>query len=146
MTLCKRALSIILAVCAFSTACIAGAAEASQVEPVVPVETGTGGTIVQPMNDYVLVDHSITKDGASWSQPWGYGSYRVWVENTTKLAMSVTITYSGNKTRVFSVPAGKSETYVVNDATYGSHKISFKTVNNVLSGTVRVRVSDMTLS
>lgn len=63
-----------------------------------------------------------------------------------KAAMSVTITYFGNKTHVFSVPAGKSETYVVNDATYGSHKISFKTVNNVLSGTVRVRVSDMELS
>ncbi len=146
MTLCKRALSIILAVCAFSTACIAGAAESGRIEQTVPVEMENSGTVVHPMNDYVLLNVPITKKEESWSQPWGYSSYRVWVENTTKLAMSVTITYFGNKTHVFSVPAGKSETYVVNDATYGSHKISFKTVNNVLSGTVRVRVSDMALS
>lgn len=137
----KKALSTALALCALSSACIAGAAE-----PVNPTEAGLGGAVAQPMTDYVILNTTIKKDGESWTQPIGYNSYRVWVENTTKLAMTVTITYSGSKTHVFSVPAGKSDTYVVNDAVSGSHKISFKTVNNVLSGTVRVRVSDVALS
>lgn len=143
MKLYKQVTGAILATCVLAMACVAGAAEPVAQETML---AAAEGSTIDPMANKLVLDTPISTAGAAWYQEKGYTSYQVWVENTTKLAMTVTITYSGSKTHVFSVPAGKSDTYVVNDAVSGSHKISFKTVNNVLSGTVRVRVSDVALS
>ncbi len=143
MKLYKQVTGAILATCVLAMACVAGAAEPVAQET---MPAAAGGSTIDPMANKLVLDTPISTAGAAWYQEKGYTSYQMWVENTTKLAMTVTITYSGSKTHVFSVPAGKSDTYVVNDAVSGSHKISFKTVNNVLSGTVRVRVSDVALS
>ena len=79
----------------------------------------------------------------NWSQNSGYGSYRVWVDNTTSQRMTVTITSrSASDQHTFYVPANSSKTYTVNDAVSGNHTITFATVSGDLSGTVRVRVSE----
>ena len=84
--------------------------------------------------------------GVSWYQPKEYVSYRIWVDNTTNNSMRVTITDPQGRIRTFSVPAHGNKSYVGNGVESGTYRLSFSTSNGVLSGTVRVRVSDVALS
>lgn len=137
----KKILCMFLVVCALASDCIAGA-----VGPIA-MEFQAGGAEAQPMVSYVIVDNDVSKDGASWTQPRGYSSYRVWVENTTNYQMKVTIQSSSSEdSHIFYVSANDDKTYVVNDAVSGAHTITFSTSTGVLSGTVRVRVANVVLS
>lgn len=137
----KRILCTILVLCTFSFVCITGAIETPN--PALPVgridgqNTGTAS----PLSSDIALDRSITRSNASWYQPSGYPSYRVWVENTTNYIMTVRITAPTGLTTTFLVPAGGTNKYVSNNATNGAHDLTFSTTGNVLSGTVRVRVS-----
>ena len=61
-------------------------------------------------------------------------------------SMRVTITDPQGRLRTFSVPAHGNKSYVGNGVESGTYRLSFSSSNGVLSGTVRVRVSDVALS
>lgn len=129
----------VLAACSLSVVGTAGAVEPSIPSGAVEAQ----GTEIIPMANRLSIDKSITRKSESWEQDRGYGSYRVWVENTTSQRMTVTITSrSASDQHTFYVPANSSKTYTVNDAVSGTHTITFATASGVLSGTVRVRVSE----
>ena len=117
----------------------------NQTEDIASLGNRTWALDVQPMSDYVYLDAKITAAGTFWIQPGGYHSYRIWVDNTTNRTMTVTITSTFEPTHSFTVGSKSNKSYVVNDASYGKHKVVFSTSNNVLSGTVRVRVSETPL-
>ncbi|MGM9564508.1 hypothetical protein [Evtepia sp.] len=95
------------------------------------------------MANRLALNDPIVRKSESWEQDRGYGSYRVWVENTTSQRMTVTITSrSASDQHTFYVPANSNKTYTVNNAVSGTHTITFTTANGDLSGTVRVRVSE----
>ena len=100
----------------------------------------------QLMASHIAVDTTVTKYGVSWYQPKEYVSYRIWVDNTTNNSMRVTITDPQGRLRTFSVPAHGNKSYVGNGVESGTYRLSFSSSNGVLSGTVRVRVSDVALS
>lgn len=142
MMLYQRMMGAILVTCVLATACVAGAAEPVAQETM----PAAAGSTVDPMASRLVLDTPIPKGGAAWYQEKGYTSYRVWVENTTQYKMTVTITEPSGTTRSFTVDAGKNKTYPVNGASSGAHKLSFSTGGHEVSGTVRVRVSDVALS
>ena len=142
MVLYQRMMGAILVTCVLATACVAGAAEPVAQETM----PAAAGSTVEPMANRLVVDTPIPKGGAAWYQEKGYTFYRVWVENTTQYKMTVTITEPSGKTRSFTVDAGKNKTYPVNGASSGTYKLSFSTGGHEVSGTVRVRVSDVALS
>lgn len=128
---CKRTLCTILILCSFSFVCIPSAAESSE---------------QSPMSSDIALDTTALQYGPAWYQPAGYPSYRVWVENTTNYIMTVKITKPNGLTTTFLVPAGGNNRYVSNNATTGAHELTFSTTGNVVSGTVRVRISTMPLT
>lgn len=147
MNYLRKFVCIILAVCAMSTACVclAGDQSATTEEDAI-VQNETVGD-ASPMTSRIALDTNITENGGSWSQPIGYGSYRVWIDNTTNERMTVKITGGwGEEDHVFIVNAKKNKTYVINSAGWGTHRISFDTPSGAFSGTARVRVSDTALS
>lgn len=73
-------------------------------------------------------------------------SCRIWVDNTVSNSMRVKITDLQRDTKIFSVPAHGNKSYVGNGVESGTYRLSFSSSNGVLSGTVRVRVSDVALS
>lgn len=134
----RKMVCAVLAACSLSTVCVAGA-----VEPTTPAAAEVQGSAIVPLASHIGLDASITRKSESWSQNSGYGSYRVWVDNTTSQRMTVTITSRSNADQhTFYVPANSNKTYTVNDAVSGNHIITFATASGVLSGTVRVRVSE----
>lgn len=143
----KKVACATMAVCALASACASGAVEPAKTDASVLAAVGSGGTDIEPMADQLVINRAITKKSESWAQMTGYASYRVWVENTTKVQMKVTIkSSSANDSHVFYVPAGGSKTYTVNNAVSGVHTISFDVGSTALSGTVRVRVANVALS
>lgn len=143
MKLYKQVTGAILATCVLAMACVAGAAEPVAQETML---AAAEGSTIDPMANKLVLDTPISKAGSSWYQEKGYTSYRVWVENTTQYKMTVTITEPSGKTRSFTVDAGKSGAYPVNGVPSGTYKLTFNTGGHEVSGTVRVRVSDMALS
>ncbi len=149
MNLVRKTICIVLAVCTMSTACVvfasdSDAAEQSKEEVVMQA---AGEEEVSPMTSRIALDASITAAGASWTQPIGYGSYRIWVDNTTDYAMTVIIKGGwGEDEHRFTVGKHSDRPYTINNAGWGRHTVSFDTSSGVYSGTVRVRVSDATLS
>lgn len=135
-----------LMVCMLAMACIAGAVEPVASEPVSGESLSGSDTGIRPMTDQLVINSPISKLGNVWAQEKIYTSYRVWVDNTTKYEMKVTITEPNGNIRVFYVSAGKSKTYPVNGAPAGVYTLSFYAGGNAVSGTVRVRVADMALS
>lgn len=135
----RKMVCTVLAACSLSAVCVAGA-----VEPTTPAAAAeVQGSAIVPMSNALAMNKSITRKSESWEQENGYGSYRVWVENTTSQRMTVTITSrSASDQHTFYVPASSSKTYTVNDAVSGNHTITFATASGDLSGTVRVRVSE----
>ena len=143
MNLWKKLVCLVLAVCSLSVVGTARAVETTML----PAVLGAQSTEIQPMASHIGLDAAIKKTGLSWMQTRGYGSYRVWVENTTNRQMKVTITSSSSSDyHQYYVPAKDSRTYVVNNAVSGSHSISFDAGGGDVSGTVRVRVSEEPLS
>ena len=135
----RKIVCTVLAACSLSAVCVAGAVEPSSPSGAVEAQ----GTEIIPMANRLSIDKAITRKSESWEQDKGYGSYRVWVENTTSQRMTVTITSrSASDQHTFYVPANSSKTYTVNGAVSGNHTITFATASGVLSGTVRVRVSE----
>lgn len=137
----KRTLCTILVLCTFSFVCMTGATEDTNQALPTGVINNQNTDTTSPMSSDIALDRSITRSNASWYQPSGYPSYRVWVENTTNYIMTVRITAPTGLTSTFLVPAGGSNKYVSNNATNGAHDLTFSTTGNVLGGTVRVRVS-----
>lgn len=137
----KKLVGFTLAACTLASACVVSATS----EEEMAVIDKKGSIEIQPMANYVQLDTKISAAGAYWTQPWGYSAYRIWVDNTTNRTMTVTITSIFEPTHSFTVGAQSNKSYVVNDASYGKHKVIFSTSNNVLSGTVRVRVSEAPL-
>ena len=87
-------------------------------------------------------NEKITTRGASWIQPFGYSSYKIWVQNTTNYEMTITHT-SGLVNDVYYVAANSSDVIlVVNSAVpFAQHKLDFMTETGEVSGYVSVRVS-----
>lgn len=142
----RKLAGVTLAACTLTSACVAGAVSCNYEENTAAIFNKESVTKIEPLSNYVQLDTKITAAGASWTQPWGYSSYRIWVDNTTRQTMTVTITSVLEKTHTFSVLPKSSRNYVINEASYGKHSISFKTSDSVLSGTVRVRVANEALS
>jgi len=129
----KRVLGIVLAWCALSSVCAMGAESTVEKRD----QESWKGTETKLMASHI---------GVSWYQPKEYVSYRIWVDNTTNNSMRVTITDPQGRLRTFSVPAHGNKSYVGNGVESGTYRLSFSSSNGVLSGTVRVRVSDVALS
>lgn len=140
-TFYRQILCIILILCSVPFICMAGDIEA--VNQPLPLENaGTQSSAdPSPLASVIALDQSITRSSFSWYQQEGYPSYRVWVENTTNYIMTVRITSPNGLTTTFLVPAGGDNKCVSNNAIEGGYDINFSTTGNVLSGTVRVRVS-----
>ena len=138
----KRVLGIVLAWCALSSVCAMGAESTVEKRD----QESWKGTETKLMASHIAVDTTVTKYGVSWYQPKEYVSYRIWVDNTTNNSMRVTITDPQGRLRTFSVPAHGNKSYVDNGVESGTYRLSFSSSNGVLSGTVRVRVSDVALS
>lgn len=138
----KRVLGIVLAWCA-ALFCVCEGAEST-----VEKRDRRVGKEQKPNSwpSHIAVDTTVTKYGVSWYQPKEYVSYRIWVDNTTNNSMRVTITDPQGRLRTFSVPAHGNKSYVGNGVESGTYRLSFSSSNGVLSGTVRVRVSDVALS
>lgn len=145
-TFCKQILCVTLILCSLPFICVAGDMEA--VNQPLPSENANAqsSTVPSPMASLIALEESITRNSFSWYQQRGYPSYRVWVENTTNYIMTVKITSPNGLTTTFLVPAGGSNQHVSNNATDGGYDITFNTTGNVLSGTVRVRVSTVPLT
>lgn len=143
----KKVLCTSLAACALSAACVAGAAEPTDVtDNLAATMAAPGPSENLPMANYIILDTMVTLNGASWTQPVGYSAYRVWVDNTTKQQMTVTVSGGlGESSKTFSIPAGGNKSITENNAGIGKHTISFKVPSGVLSGTVRVRTSNEAL-
>lgn len=135
----KKFVGLILAVCTLAPACVTSAASVDYTEGI------DGSVAIQPMSSYIQLDTKVTVAGASWTQPWGYSSYRIWVDNTTGTLMTVTITSPGGQKKNLYVPADTSKTYTENSAKYGKYRVSFQCYGDTLSGTIRVRVSETSL-
>lgn len=136
----KGVICAVFAVCALSGACLAGAMES--------VDTGTVSVngVVAPLAERLAINRAITSRSEQWVQSRNFTSYRVWVANTTTNQMKVTVTEpSGNK-RVFYVAAGGNKYIDVNDATYGVYTVSFDSGSVTPTGTVRVKMSTVSLS
>ena len=142
----KKVAGFTLAVCTLASACVGSATSVDGTEEATLIVDKKELIEIQPMANYVQLDTKITAAGASWTQPWGYSSYRIWVDNTTNQTMTVTITSVLEDTHVFSVFPKSGKTYTINEASYGKHSIDFQTNNGVVSGTVRVRVANEALS
>lgn len=135
----RKMVCTVLVACSLSAVCVAGAVEQSIPSEAVEAQ----GTEIIPMANRLTIDMAITRKSESWHQDSGYGSYRVWVDNTTSQRMTVTITSrSASDQHTFYVPANSNKTYTVNNAVSGTHTITFATASGYLSGTVRVRVSE----
>lgn len=106
-----------------------------------------GTRLPEPRNNYKVIDQEITSNGASWSQPFNYSSYRIWIRNDTNETMTI-IHESGLVHREYSVPANTGKVVeVVNDAVpFASHKLDFATSSGIVSGWVAVRVADVNQS
>ena len=141
----KKVAGFTLAVCTLASACVVSATSVDGTEEATLIVDKKELIEIQPMANYVQLDTKITAAGASWTQPWGYSSYRIWVDNTTNRTMTVTITSTFEPAHSFTVGSLSNKSYVVNDASYGKHKVVSSTSNDMLSGTVRVRVSETPL-
>lgn len=139
--LLNRILCVILILCSFSLVTITGATGTS-----LEKKNNEDNTTPSPMASAIALDTNVTQSGSAWYQMNGYPSYRVWVENTTNYIMTVRITSPKGLTTTFLVPAGGSNKCISNNATEGVHELTFSTTGNVVSGTVRVRVSTMPLT
>ena len=139
----KKFVGFSLTVCVLVSACAVGAAGGTETGGCNPEERG--GIEIMPLENHLVINKGIDKYGVSWEQDKGYPSYRVWVENTTNRQMRVTISEPSGQKEIFYVPAGGNKTHTVNDAMSGFYRIDFVTSSGVLSGTVRVRVSETLL-
>lgn len=136
----NKFLSIFCVICMmFSLATPALAAETPLIDD--------GTRLPTPRASQVVVEQSINSTGASWTQPFGNNSYKIWVENTTSQTMTITHK-SGIKNDTYTVAANTNKVIlVVNDALpFAAHYLDFSTPNGILSGRVTVRVSDVNQS
>lgn len=139
--LSKKIFCVVLALCALPLVCTAGASDISKQDPSFRNIQDANSTTDSPMSSDIALNTNITKRGASWVQGAGYPAYRLWIDNTTNSLMTATITSpSGKKTSV-SIASGSNKSIVNNNAEIGRYTILFRTTSNVLSGTVRVRIS-----
>lgn len=99
-----------------------------------------------PIDDhrYFAVDDPFTHSDSHWDQPRGMAAYQVEVQNTNDVPTSVSV-YCGDRQdpNTFTVPAGQTQVFVVNDPQPGDHRVAFDSPNGSLSGTVRVLLSEV---
>jgi len=121
------------------------ASVASNPAPGVEAEIDVGmGSGIEVFSSYQIVYDPISAGGSEWTQPIGYCSYRVWVDNTSNETMKVTVTSDGGTFVMEVAPNSSKIILTVNNAAEGYvHKIDFKTQSGVGSGSVAVRVSDV---
>lgn len=136
--LSKKIFCVVLALCALPLVCTAGASDINNPKSSFRNTEITSDSV---MSSDVIVNSSINKNGVFWSQEKEFPAYRIWINNTTHSLMTATITSpSGKKTSV-SIASGSNKSIVNNNAEIGRYTILFRTTSNVLSGTVRVRIS-----
>lgn len=143
MRVYQKMIGAVLTFCMLTTVC-ATAASDSITEENSFVSVNAGNII--PMASNLILDSSISSAGTGWYQEKHYTSYRVWVENTSQYKMTVTITEPNGTKRNFTVDAGKNKSYSVNGVSSGFYRLSFNTGGKDVSGTVRVRVADVSLA
>ena len=139
----RKILCAILMVCSLATACIVSASEIS--DPSLQTSEAESETIISPRASYIAAEANITSAGIYWRLPDGYNSYRVWIDNTTGALMTATITSPSGQTKNIYITSGSNQTYTNNDAEPGSYRVTFHTYADALSGTIRIRVSNMPL-
>lgn len=102
---------------------------------------------IEPLTDYLAVDEDVHRVGSRWTQPNGYSYYRVWVYNTSTTTMTVTLTYPNGAKEQKTLAAGANKVlFETNNAAAGLYYLSFMNTNGNVTGTVRVRVSDISLA
>lgn len=140
MKQCKKFFSVFCAVCIILSLAVPAFATETPL-----VDDGT--RLPTPRASQVVVEQSINSTGASWTQPFGNKSYKVWISNTTNQTMTITHR-SGLRNDTYQVaPNTNKVILVVNDAIpFAAHYLDFSTTNGVLSGRVTVRVSDVAQS
>ncbi len=135
----KRFLSLFLAlVMSFALAVPAFAAG--------PADPGEGEIVIEPRISPLMVNQVITPTGAPWDQTDGYKYYRVWVYNTSSTTMKVTLEYPDGTFETKSLAAGDNKILFESDnAVAGRYWVHFSNENGNVSGTVRVRMSNLPL-
>ena len=135
----KRIVSFLLLLCMLSTACVVCAAESKS-------DFTEESWMMEPFSSKLVLNSSIVGRTVSWSLSSGYTAYRVWVANTTTNQMKVTVTEPTGNKRAFYVAASGNKYIDVNNATYGVYTISFDSGSVTPTGTVRVKMSTVSLS
>jgi hypothetical protein len=86
----------------------------------------------------------ITHLGMAWDQPREFAAYLLIVNNTNQQPTTVTLRYSDHKDpHVFTVPAGSSVAFAVNDPCSTEHTIDFMTPDGSFAGSARVLLSEI---
>ncbi len=76
----------------------------------------------------------------STNQPSGYESYTIHIVNNRNEDLIVTVKY-GTNSESYTVSSNSSKIVTSNNATAGTHKISFSTSSGVVDGEISVTVS-----
>lgn len=98
---------------------------------------------IMPLNNYQIIkNEDITTDGTDWVQPFGYGSYKIWIENSTDEEMTIVHT-AGFKERQYKVPAHENKVVFINNSALPnvSHVLDFSIPSGAASGDVLGRVA-----
>lgn len=92
---------------------------------------------------YFAVDDPFTYSDSHWEHPRNMAAYQVEIQNTNDVPTVVFVYFSDwQDPNNFTVPAGETQVFVVNDPQPGEHTLSFDSPDGTLSGTVRVLLSD----
>lgn len=86
-------------------------------------------------------DDEFSRYDVFWDQLRSYNTYLILLNNTNQLPTRITLSYSKFRDPyVFEVPAKTSVAYLVQDARFGRHTLSFNTSDGSLSGSVQVLI------
>lgn len=95
---------------------------------------------------YLLIDNeSIYTSDKIWNQPSGYKSYIIQILNNRNEDLIFTVKY-GTNSESYTVASNSSKTVISNNATAGTHKISFSTISGLVDGEISVTVFETSKS
>lgn len=92
---------------------------------------------------HLVAEETFSHSDINWMQPKGMAAYLIIVENLGSTDTVVSVQYSThNEPNSFTISAGNTQVFFVNDPQPGEHTLSFDSPDGTLSGTVRVLLSD----
>ena len=92
--------------------------------------------------NYYILDDPFTHNDVSWHQPYHIAAYLIEAHNNGDLPTNIIIDYGyTQEPHILKIPAGDTQTFIVNNPCPGTHTLSFDTRNGALNGTIRVFLS-----